>query len=164
MKGQRGVLFPVEVVQGGKTFNCFWASAKIGIRAAVLAAAHRIARGSTIREDDITAKETEIPDLNAQYLRNPDDVLGNMARRNLSPGDPLTRDAITKPYLVTRGETVQLRLERNGIVLTSAARAEQDGKIGQVIRVRSLDFATSLKAQVTGKAEVELYYQERLNR
>jgi len=50
-----------------------------------------------------------------------------------------------------------LRLQRNGIVLLSRGRAEQDGKLGQIIRVRNLDFSNVLKAQVTGRSEVMLY-------
>ena len=49
---------------------------------------------------------------------------------------PLTSEAFSDPFLVHHGETVQLRLERNGILLTSSARAEQDGRLGQVIVVR----------------------------
>ena len=158
IKGQKNLLIPVEVVQAGETLQCFWASAKIRVRAVILTAAKEISRGSAIGAGDIIAQVTEIPDLDTYYIRNSEEVLGNIARRNFSPGDPLTRGAIAKPFLVKKGETVQLKLERNGILLTSAAKAEQNGKLGQIIRVRNLDFSTTLKAQVSGKAEVELQY------
>jgi flagella basal body P-ring formation protein FlgA len=158
IKGHKNILIPVEVVQAGETLQCFWASAKIRVRAVILTAAKEISRGSVIGNGDIMAKVTEIPDLDTSYIRNSEEVLGNIARHSLSPGDPLTREVVAKPFLVKKGETVQLRLEGNGILLTSAARAEQNGKLGQIIRVRNLDFSTTLKAQVSGRAEVELQY------
>ncbi len=153
----RGFLIPIEVVQSGKTLRCFWVSSEIRIHAGVQTAARKIARGTILTDDDIVEKQTEITDLRTAYVRDPVDVLGKVSRRSFSPGDPLTRDAFTDPYLVKNGETVRLRLERNGMVLTSLARAEQNGKLGQVIRVRNLDFSTILKAQVTGRAQVMLH-------
>jgi len=89
-------------------------------------------------------------------MRNVDDVTGMAAKRSFSPGDPLTLESLTKPFLVKSGDTVHLRLERNGLVLTSLVRAEQDGQLGQVIRVRNLEFSSVLNAKVTGRAKVEI--------
>jgi flagella basal body P-ring formation protein FlgA len=90
------------------------------------------------------------------YARDPQEILGKVSRRGLLSGDLLDRDTFTEPLLVHNGETVRLRLEREGIMLTSLAKAAQDGRLGQFIRVRSLDFSTLLKVQVTGRAEVKM--------
>jgi flagella basal body P-ring formation protein FlgA len=156
--GHRKLLAPIEIVQAGKTLRCFWITADIDIHAGILTAAKKIPLGKVVTAGDIVKMETDIGDLRASYVRDPEEILGKMSRRMYSSGDPLTREAFVNPFLVKNGETVQLRLERNGIVLTSMARAEQDGRLGQVIRVRNLDFSTVLKAQVTGRAEVMLQY------
>jgi flagella basal body P-ring formation protein FlgA len=41
-------------------------------------------------------------------------------------------------------------------MLNSQARAEEDGKLGQMIRVRNQDFSTVIKAQVIGRSQVIL--------
>jgi flagella basal body P-ring formation protein FlgA len=154
--GHNSLLAAIEIVQAGETLRCFWITADIDIRARVLAAAKRILPGKVVEPDAVVERLTKITDLRGAYARKPEDVLGKVSRRYFSPGDLLTREAFQNPFLVKNGETVRLRLERNGIVLTSLARAEQNGKLGQVIRVRNLDFSAELKARVTGRAQVML--------
>ncbi len=152
--GKRNILAPLVILQGGRILRSYWITAEIGVRAEVLTAARKIAAGKAASREDIEKQSIEITDLRASYARNPEDVLGKVSRRVLLPGDPMTRDNFMDPLLVRHGETVRLRLERDGIRLKSLAKAEQDGRLGQFIRIRSADFPAFLKAQVTGRAEV----------
>ncbi len=154
--GHKGFLAPIEVVYADRILRCFWITAEIGIHAKVLVASHRILPGKIVAADDVVEKPADITDLRAAYVRNPGDVVGKVSRRSFSPGDLLPHEAFASPFLVKSGETVRIRMERNGIVLTTMARAEQDGRLGQIIRVRNLDFSTVLKAQVTGRSQVTL--------
>jgi flagella basal body P-ring formation protein FlgA len=156
IKGLKNLLVPIEILQDGKTLRSFWITARIEVRARILTAARKIPRGKIIDSSDVVETTTEIPDLCVTYVRQLKEILGKAARASLSAGDPLTYDSFMKPFLVMKGETVQLRLERDGIILTSPVRAEQNGRLGQIIKVRNLDFSTVLKAQVTGKAKVEM--------
>ncbi|MBP1623989.1 MAG: Chaperone for flagella basal body P-ring formation, partial [Acidobacteria bacterium] len=65
-------------------------------------------------------------------------------------------ESFADPLLVRSGEIVRIRLERDGITLTSLAKAQQDGVLGQFIRVRSVDFPAFMKAKVTGRLEVKM--------
>jgi flagellar basal body P-ring formation protein FlgA len=154
--GHKNLLAAIEVTQAEKTLRCFWVNAEVRVRAEVLTASRKLIYGTVIAPEDIVRTVIEVPDLRTSYVRNSEDALGKSSRRNFAPGDPLTREALMDPFLVKNGETVQLRLERNGLVLRSLARAEQDGRLGQIIKVRNLDFSTLLKAQVTGRAEVKI--------
>jgi flagella basal body P-ring formation protein FlgA len=156
IKNSKNLVVPIEIIQDERILRSFWITARIVVRAEVFIAARRIPRGKIVGSGDLVLAAADIPDLDATYVRDSAGVLGEAARRNVAAGEPLIRDAFIKPYLVLKGETVQLRLERNGIVLTSLVRAEQNGSLGQVIRVRNLDFSTTLRAQVTGKSKVEL--------
>jgi flagellar basal body P-ring formation protein FlgA len=154
--GHRSILAPVEIVRAGKTLRRLWITAEIDIHAVILVAAQKITLGKIVLPGDVVKKDMQIADLHAAYARNPEEVVGKAAGRIFSPGDPIPCEFFTNPSLVKSGETVQLRLERKGIVLTSQARAEQDGTLGQVIRVRNLDFSTIVKAQVTSRSQVML--------
>jgi flagellar basal body P-ring formation protein FlgA len=155
----RSLLFPIEIFIEGKTLRCIWITAEVGVRAGILTAARNIPAGKAISSEDVLQKTVEITDPYAGYVRNLNDVLQKVSRRNFAPGTPLIREAFTNPFLVKSGDTVQLRLVRNGVSLTSLARAEQNGRLGQVIRVRNLEFSAVLKATVTGRAEVRLLQQ-----
>jgi flagella basal body P-ring formation protein FlgA len=154
--GSKNLLAPLEIMQNGKSLRSYWITAEIGIRAEVLTAARRIPSGRAVTLEDVKHKSIEIPDMRLSYARDPQEILGKVSRRGFLPGDLLDRDTFTEPLLVHNGETVRLRLEREGIMLTSLAKAAQDGRLGQFIRVRSLDFSTLLKVQVTGRAEVKM--------
>jgi flagellar basal body P-ring formation protein FlgA len=154
--GYRNIMAPIEIAQAGKTLRCFWITAEVVIHADAWVAAEKILPGEIVESSNFVKKSALIENFRAAYIHTLDEVVGKIARRNFSPGDLVTREAFTDPFLIKKGETVQLRLERNGIMLTSRARAEQNGRLGQVIRVRNLEFSTVLKAQVTGQSQVVL--------
>jgi flagella basal body P-ring formation protein FlgA len=154
--GQKNISVPVEVRYQGKSLRSIWVTAEVVVRAELLTATTRILPGKVIAPEDVAMQPVTITDLRTSYYRNPEGILGKVSRRIFSAGEPLTCDSFTEPMLVKTGETVRLRLERDGIVLTSLAKAEQDGKLGQMIRVRNIDYSTLLRVQVTGRAEVRL--------
>jgi len=155
-KGRSSVMALLEVTEEGAPAREFWVTAGIRVRAQVLAAARAVPQGKAIGPEDVTERTVDISDLRTAYLRSPAEAAGMVARRSIPSGDPLTRDLLSEPILVRNGETVRLCLVRGGISLTSTVRAEQDGRMGQWIKVRNLDFASVLKAEVTGRAEVQL--------
>lgn len=154
--GKQKILAPIDVIRNGKILSCFWVAAEVRIRAEILAARKIIPYRKVIAQEDIVSIVKEIENLNESYIRDAEMVLGKVSKRQISPGDPLTRESYEKPFLVNSGDTINLRLEKNGFVLTSLVRAEQDGRLGQVIRVRNLEFSTVLEAKVTGPDKVEL--------
>lgn len=155
-RGRRNVMALVEAVQGEQTQRSFWITAEVKVKAPVATAVHKIPRGRLIVSEDVTEAVIEIPDFRVAYVRDPREVVGKTSNRATATGAPLVRDDFISPYLVRSGETVEVRLEREGIVLRSRARAEQDGSLGEFIRVRNIDFDAALNAQVTGRATVKL--------
>jgi flagella basal body P-ring formation protein FlgA len=156
ISGPKRVMAAIEARRMGKSLKCFWVAAEVNIHASVLTAAQKITRGESISSGKCKPIVIEVPDLRSGYARNEKDVEGKMSRRSFSPGDPLAVAAFIDPLLIKSGDKVKLRLEKNGILLTSFARAEQDGVLGQIIKVRNLDFMSSVKAIVTGRAEVQM--------
>ncbi len=156
LTGAVNSLVPLEVTIDGKPSRTFWITADIRIRAEVVRAVRAIPYGKTIAREDVAVSTVEITDARITCLRRVEDAVGLVSRRAISQGDPLTRESLANPLLVRSGETVHLRLERSGVHLAGLARAEQDGRLGQVIRIRNLDFSRSLKARVVGRGEVRI--------
>jgi flagellar basal body P-ring formation protein FlgA len=154
--GRGKIIFPIEIVQGSQTVRNFWVSARIRINAGILTATKPIRPGKVVSLEDIVLSAANIDDLRNTYFSKSDEVVGKISERNFSPGDPLTREGFSDPLLIKRGDAIQLKLERSGLVITAQGRAEQDGRLGQIIRVRNMDFSTLLSAQVTGRAEVKV--------
>lgn len=155
--GKGKMLVPVDATRNGKILSSFWVTAEVHIKSAILTAGIRIPYKKVITEEDIAKVVTEINDPHAQIYRNNEDILGKISKRNISPGDPLTRGAFTEPFHVNSGEKIMLRLERNGIELTTLVRAEQNGRLGQIIRVRNLEYSSTIEAMVTGRSKVAIH-------
>jgi len=154
--GRNRLLVPLQAVQNDRVLRSFWVPVDISIHAAITTASRKIQYGKALSPDDVVESEMDILDFRSPYIRKADDLIGKVSRRSFAPGAPLTRDGFTDPILVRHGETIQLRFEKNGLLLTAPAKAEQDGKLGQMIMVRNLEFSTTLKAQVTGPNVVQV--------
>jgi flagellar basal body P-ring formation protein FlgA len=151
----RNLLLPVDVLLDGQAILTLWVSCEISIQANVLQASSRIPYGRALAEGDAHLAVMQVQDLSGSYVRQFEDVKGQVLRRTIMPGEPITHEVLTSPFLIRSGDTVRLRFEQDGISLATLVRAEQSGKLGQVIRVRNLDFMRSVKAQVVGPGEVK---------
>ncbi len=151
-----GVLLGIEALLGGKPSLSFWVVVDASVQGRFLKAKRRIPYGAALAPADLEAVVGEPPDLRAEYFSGPEGAAGKVARRVLLPGDAITRDMVSDPFLVRSGEMVRLRVERGGIVLSAVARAEQNGRLGQMVRVRNLEFERALKARVVAPGEVRI--------
>ena len=153
---RRNTLAPIEVINNGKTMRSLWVPATVHVSVPAIVASRKIASGVIITTDDICEGRIETTDIGSALIRDPKEITGKISRRSFAPGDLLPADAFSEPPLVRRGDMVSLRLERNGIVLTSAARAAENGRLGEIVRVKSVDFSSVIKARVIGQSEVSV--------
>jgi flagella basal body P-ring formation protein FlgA len=150
----RSLLLPLEISVDGRPVRTAWITADVRINASVLQAARALPFGAALTGNDIRPAQIEIHDPRTAYVRSAEAATGKVLRRSLKPGELITGDALSDPLVVRNGDTVRLRLEKPNIRMVILARAEQDGRLGQSIRVRNLEFAHVLKALVVGPGEV----------
>ncbi|HSW38172.1 MAG TPA: flagellar basal body P-ring formation chaperone FlgA [Acidobacteriota bacterium] len=154
--GHGNLMAPLDIVHEGNHYRTLWITADVKINARIVSAARKIISGKPVASEDVRLTDAAVTDLRAAYFRQVDIVVGKVARRHFAPGDPLTAQAFVEPFLVNRGDMVRLRLERDGVALTSLVRAEENGRLGQVIRVKNFEFSSVLRARVSGQAQVVL--------
>jgi flagellar basal body P-ring formation protein FlgA len=150
----RNMLLPLEVSVDGRSARTVWIKADVRINATVMQAARMLPFGTALTGDDIRPVRIEITDPRAACVRKAEAATGKILRRSIKTGELITEDALSDPPVVRSGDTVRLRLEQQNIRLVILARAEQDGRMGQSIRVRNLEFARVMKALVVGPGEV----------
>jgi flagellar basal body P-ring formation protein FlgA len=138
----------------GRSARTVWIMADVRINATVMQAARMLPFGTALTGDDIRPVRIEITDPRAACVRKAEAAPGKVLRRSIKTGELITEDALSDPPVVRSGDTVRLRLEQQNIRLVILARAEQDGRMGQSIRVRNLEFARVMKALVVGPGEV----------
>jgi flagella basal body P-ring formation protein FlgA len=114
-----------------------------------------IAAGQTIGPEnvEIQTRESNYPepvDWTSPY--------GLVARYRL-PASTMLRPhmvgASESPTVVTRNQTVAIRVERPGLLITAVGKAMEDGKAGEYIKVRNVDSQRIILAKINADASVE---------
>jgi len=84
-----------------------------------------------------------------------DQFEGMLAKRDLEPGQVLTKDALYMPLYVQRGDTVTVKASSGGITIAAMMRAKASGKYGDTILVEHLTGQGSTMARIVGPRTLE---------
>jgi len=132
----------------------FYATAQVRIDAPVLTLAHSVPRDAVLRADDLEVRYSDVTGLRDGYLSDAADAVGLTARHNLRAGATLHLHQLTRPKLVTRGDTVTLSASRGQVIIRTRAVALRDGSYGERIDVRNPRSERTVTAWVTGHGRV----------
>ncbi|MBP1764266.1 MAG: flagella basal body P-ring formation protein FlgA [Firmicutes bacterium] len=120
----------------------------------ILVAARDIGAHELITADAVRLERLEVGHLSGGYLTDPAEVIGSAARRPLAPGAVVAKNILEKPLLIRQGATVTIVAKTGLLEVTAMGEALQDGKSGQLIRVRNLQSRKIILAQVLDEGTV----------
>lgn len=121
----------------------------------VLIASSAIRQGEVLSEANTTWQPRDITKLQ-NVIEAPNNVIGRIARRSIAAGSAITTADVADPPVVLSGETVTLTVICGAVTIRTSAEAKQDGKVGDVIRVKPLPSDQDVRAKVTGPGTVEM--------
>ena len=113
-----------------------------------------IARFGDLSESHLDTKEADLLRAACAPLRDLKDLEAQRMTRSVRPGQIICRSDLEPRPAVSRGERVVVQYHRGQVSLRSIARAEEDGRLGDVIKVRNTDSRGSYLARVVGDREV----------
>jgi flagella basal body P-ring formation protein FlgA len=113
-----------------------------------------VAPDEVIAAADLTWVEVPPASLPPASFTAPAQVVGSQARRRLAPGRVLTERDLGPPYLVRRGRPVELIYARPGLYVTALGVAQEDGALGDPVRVLNAESRRQLQGIVSGPDEV----------
>lgn len=147
--------FNVVLRVDGRVVENLTVRASLEALAPVVVAATDLSRGASLGAQDLQMVVLDISD-----LRDPcfsvDDLIGQRLKRGLKVGQPLVRTQVDFPPMVRRGQTVEIRLQRQGFVLTAKGEARQSGQQGDTIRVRNVASRRQLQGRIVAPGVVEV--------
>ena len=125
--------------------------------AQIAVATTSLRRGEIITATDIEFNYQDISRINAPIF-SVDDVIGKRVKRSVRLGQPLLRKLVEFPPVIKRGDRVVIKAHSNGLLLTAAGEAKEDGRTGDAIRVMNSDSGKEVLCRVvaSGQVEVEL--------
>jgi len=121
----------------------------------VLFAKQAIKKGDVIRAADVEVRQHEdrVPSLALSSLEQ---VIGMEARRTISVNSILQENQVRAPLQVQRGETVTVVARTGGISVRTFAVARQDGAMGDLVQIETLDGKQRFAARVSGRQRLEV--------
>ena len=122
----------------------------------VVVMAQPVERGMLVRKSDVELRSQKgrVP---FRALRSLEQAVGMVARQSLRAGMLLQENFLQKPRLVERGETVTVFARTGGIQVRTYAVAKQDGGLGDLIQVETVDRRERYMARVTGLRELDVF-------
>lgn len=113
-------------------------------------------RGTVIRASDIEVRYDAPRGAGVRPIAALQDVVGKETSRPIAAGRALDADAVQDVLQVHRGEVVTVRVRAHGLHVRTTARALQDGRQGETIRVESLLGREPYLARVWARREAEI--------
>ncbi len=113
---------------------------------------HPIERGEVLQESDLTVLRR--PKAQSGGLADMKTAVGQAARRQLRPGQPVQSSDLMKPNIVQRNDTVTLVYEAPGLVLTLRGQAQEAGALGDTISVLNQQTKRVVQGVISGPGRV----------
>ena len=122
----------------------------------LMVARQRIRTGERISKRHVRLQRTELSSAATEAITDLADALGQEARQDIAAFAVVTRRMLAPARVVRRGEPVTLMAKAAHIRVTTLGLAEQDGAVGQYIRVRNRDSRKIVLGRVIDSRTVEV--------
>ena len=134
-------------------------SRKVQVRGTARAWQHQVVvatparRRQVIQDADVTARRTLVDRLPDAPLLKSEQVVGQMAARDLKPGTVMTAPLVEAVPLAKAGQFITVTLDRGTVRVKSVAKALEGGCYGQTIRVKNEATKDVYQVVLTGPQE-----------
>jgi flagella basal body P-ring formation protein FlgA len=132
-------------------------SADVHIVADYVRASHTLLAGQTIGPADVTPVRDAVPAMPLRHLPTAAEVLGARTIRRVSAGDILQAGFVATPPVVQMGEPVTAIARIGDIEVAARFVAEDNGRIGDLIRIVNPDTKRTLRARIIKAGTVEVF-------
>ena len=123
----------------------------------IAVAAKSLPRGVIVQPEDVVLTSTIPASEQGDALRTLEEIVGRETTRTITEGKTFDRGTLRSPVMVRRGDVVTVFARSAGICVRTLARAREEGGVGDLISVESLQERKAYFARVSGAHEVEVY-------
>jgi flagellar basal body P-ring formation protein FlgA len=149
-------LFMAEMMVDGRLAKTQPLRATVDIQASVVVARARIERGEKLTAENVGVQKVSTSKAGTNALRVLSSAVGRTAGRMMVPGTVIQLGDLSDPPAVRRNASVAALVRFNNVELTVDAKALDDGKVGQVIRIQNATTGKIFKARVVDEKNVEV--------
>jgi flagella basal body P-ring formation protein FlgA len=154
IKDNNSFVIPL-IVESSRGRSHLWVTAKVNVYKKAPVAKRLIRSGELISENDFEVKE-----VNTTYAKDGVPAAGyvntKVANKIIQAGETIYFSDVRKVPDLFRGQVVKILVGNETFEITTTGTAEQDGNIGDRVRVRNESNKKSVTGQVTEKGTVKL--------
>lgn len=143
-------------VSGGPGTPSATAYARIERLEMAVVTVRAIERGAILRRTDVELRPHSGA-LPKHALASLESIVGKEAIQGIRADSLLLANQIRSPLIVYRGERVSIRARAAGVSVRTYAVAQQDGSLGDLVTVQSLEGKERYAARVSGLRELEIF-------
>lgn len=123
---------------------------------AVLVAKQALPRNTVLRAADVQVVRRDLSRYGQGFYSSPEQVAGMVVKYAIGQGSVITPRGLEPRQLVSRGESVTIVAQRNGLTIRVRGEALMDGANGDTIRVRNTRSKRELEAVVIAPHTVKV--------
>lgn len=112
--------------------------------------------GTVLTSSHIRFEQRPAQTVREQDLVDANTIVGQKLRNNISASEALTKDKLTVPDGITRGQTVRLVARSGNIVISTTAKALGNALPGEIVNVMRTGAKTIIQAIAIGNGIVEV--------
>lgn len=146
----------INVFRGATVVQTLHVSVEVAIRQRVIVVQRYVARGEVVEPGDVIEDVRLTPPHLTSPPRHLEEVLGQEARGRLVPGQILEAGDTSSKIIITRNKELTVRARAGMFVIRMPARALEDGRVGDTIRVQRLSDRVELFGVVGADGEIAI--------
>lgn len=116
----------------------------------------RISKNDLISDEKISYKKLRNNRKYDDYFFEKEEIVGNVAMRNLTIGFPINKRDVAKGELIKRNSEVKIVYSKGAISLESIGQAISEGGIGSKIKVKNLESGKILTGKIIDSRTVRI--------
>jgi flagella basal body P-ring formation protein FlgA len=137
----------------------FTLDAQIIIPSLVVAASHSLSRGAVVRESDLVLVRDSTRDGGSNVYHAIEEVAGKQTTSAVPDGKIIAPDDLKAQVMVHKGDVVTVYARSAGIRARTTARARDDGSLGELVTIETMQERKPFQARVCGVRETEVLAQ-----
>jgi flagella basal body P-ring formation protein FlgA len=152
----------VAMIVGGQVMATIPVHLVVQLRQNVAVTTRRLERGEPLNDKNVFFMPFTVERLE-DYVTTPQSLVGQRTKRFVSAGQPLTKSDIEPspselPILVKQQRLVKMVAQVGGLEIGTVGEALQDGRAGELIRVRNIDSQLVVVGKVVDRSTVQVAY------
>jgi flagella basal body P-ring formation protein FlgA len=136
-KLRRSTVATVDIIAGGRRWARQQATLQLSGTARTPVLRSDLPKGTTVKAEHVELENVAIDDVPEGAMMRAEDLVGQRLRSRTNAKNPVRKAAVEAPPVIARGDVVNLVARGHGIKISRQAVAQQDGAIGQTIRVKA---------------------------